>query len=221
MATDNDFGSGGAVVLVDLPANGANPTHLVIGGGKPGYFYVLNRDAMGGYGNSTDSNAWQKVNIGNQIFSTGAFWGNATASTAGTYYLAPQYQALQAYSISTTGASSPQLTATTSTTNQFAFPEPTPSISSTPAFTNGIIWALDNGQYCTSGSPGCGPTVLHAYDATNLSVELWNSGTAAGNAMKFTVPTVANGKVYVPTRGTGGANDTTTGELDVFGLLPN
>ena len=57
--------------------------------------------------------------------------------------------------------------------------------------------------------------MLHAYDATNLGTELWNSnsgsGNQAGQSVKFTVPTVANGKVYVGT----------AAEISVYGLLPN
>lgn len=219
---DNDFGSGGAMVLVDLPPNGANPTHLMMGGGKDGILYVLNRDAMGGYG---DSNAWQQINTGSGvhhggIFATGAYWNS-------TYYLGPSTTAMQAYALN---ASTAKLTLMPNTTPAtFPWPGSIPSISSMPDNSNGIVWALQNNSYCTPGSKSCGPTILHAYNANNLSIEYWNStmgsGNTAGYAVKFTVPTVANGKVYVGTRGnnTGGADNSTSipGELDVYGLLPN
>jgi hypothetical protein len=214
---DSDFGSGGATILVDLPANGSNPTHLVLGGGKDGSLYVLNRDKMGGLG---DSNAWQQVTLPHPIFATGAFWNS-------NFYIATAYESLQAFSLS---ASTAKLTQAPNVSSaHFGFPGASPSVSSKPDNSNGIVWALDVGQYCTSQSPGCGPAVLHAYDAGNLATEFWNStqgtGNAAGNAVKFTVPTVANGHVYIGTRGsnTGGADNSTTiaGELDVYGLLPN
>ena len=73
----------------------------------------------------------------------------------------------------------------------------------------GIVWALDISAYPS------GPAVLNAYDATNLATQFYSSPTsgtgAAGNAVKFAVPTVANGRVYVGTQG----------QLDVFGLLPD
>ncbi|MGO9437348.1 MAG: beta strand repeat-containing protein [Terracidiphilus sp.] len=215
---DNDFGSGGAAVLVDLPANGSNPTHLVIGGGKDGALYLLNRDSMGGYG---DSNVWQELQLsGYGIFATGAFWND-------TFYLATVGNTLQAFTLDPSTA---LLTLSPNTSSSpYGFPGATPSVSSMPNYSNGIVWALDDSQYCTTQAPGCGPAVLHAYDATNLSNELWNStqgtGNAAGSAVKFTVPTVANGKVYVGTRGnnSGGTDNSTSvpGELDVYGLLPN
>ena len=216
---DNDFGSGGAAILVNLPANGSNPTNLVVGGGKDGALYILNRAAtkIGGYG---DSNAWQEIQLGNGIFSTGAFWND-------NFYIAPINTALLEYALSQSTA---KLSAgsVSNSSETFGRTGTTPSVTSMPDNTNGIVWALDNTQYCTQQAPGCGPTVLHAYDATNLSTELWNStqgsGNSAGNAVKFTVPTVANGKVYVGTRGnnTGGADNSTAipGELDVYGLLP-
>ena len=69
--------------------------------------------------------------------------------------------------------------------------------------------------------------MLYALDAGNLAHQLWSSADnpadTAGNAVKFTVPTVANGRVFVGTRGTnaGGADSSTSapGELEFYGLL--
>jgi hypothetical protein len=194
------------------------PQHLVIGGGKDGTLYLLNGDSMGGSG---DANAWQYFSLGHAIFSTAAFWNN-------TLYIAPAGAAMLAYAFNT----STNLLNTTPTSQSaatFAFPGSTPSVSATADGSNGIVWGIDSTNFCTGQSPACAPAVLHAYSATNLATELWNSSMvgadAAGNAVKFAVPTVANGKVYVGTRGnnTGGTFGSTTisGELDVYGLKPN
>jgi hypothetical protein len=215
---DQDFGSGGAAILVDLALIGTNPTHLVLGGGKDGHLYLLNRDQMGGSG---DTHAWQMLSLGNGIFGTAAFWNSA-------FYLAGTGGRLQEFTLDSSTARLNTSPAST-TTGIFGFPGSTPSVSSMPDNTNGIVWALDNSKYCTPQSGACGPAVLHAYDATNLATELWNSAqnsrNTAGYAVKFTVPTVANGKVYIGTRGNniGGSDSSTTvpGELDVYGILPN
>ncbi|HYL83436.1 MAG TPA: pyrrolo-quinoline quinone [Candidatus Angelobacter sp.] len=210
-ANDTDFGSGAATILVDQPAGPV--THLVIGGGKQGNLFLLNRDNMGKF-NSSSNNVIQTINLGNSIFATPVFWQN-------NLYVAGVGPLKQFVFSAATGKFNGAPLSQSST--NYRFPGATPSISSNGTV-NGIVWALDNGLYCTPQSPGCGATVLHAYDATNLATELWNSSQAAGNrdlaghAVKFTVPTIANGKVYVGTRG----NDSTVlGELEVYGLLPN
>jgi hypothetical protein len=211
---DHDFGAGGAL-LVDQPNSLQHPQHLVIGGGKDGYLYLLNRDAMGGLG---DSKALQRFNFGDPIFATGAFWNN-------TFYMAGVNGHLQAFRFDTSTGKFDTANVSQSA-DTFGFPGSTPSVSASSDTTNGIVWALDNSHYCTPQSHGCGPAVLHAYNSDHLATELWNStmgtGNAAGNAVKFAVPTVANGKVYVGTRGnnTGGSHSSTSipGALDVYGL---
>ena len=209
---DHDFGSGGAAILVDLPA-GNTVTHALICGGKDGTLYVINRDLLGGLG---DQVAVQKIALANPIFSTAAFWNNS-------FYLGGVNAPLRAYQLNTTTV---QFTAGSSSANRYGFPGATPSVSSSSATQSGIVWSIDNSKYCTTQSPACGAAVLYAYDATNLATELWdsskNAADAAGNAVKFTVPTIANGSVYVGTRGNnaGGADSSTTipGELDIYGI---
>jgi len=72
-ANDTDFGSGAATVLVDQPAGPV--THLVIGGGKQGNLFLLNRDSIGKF-SSSSNNVVQTVNLGNSIFATPVFWQN-------------------------------------------------------------------------------------------------------------------------------------------------
>ncbi len=77
---------------------------------------------------------------------------------------------------------------TSSTETQFGYPGATPTISSN-GVTNGIVWAYEQNN---------AQAILHAYDATNLKTELFNSGSIGG-AVKFAVPTVCDGKVFVGT----------------------
>jgi hypothetical protein len=217
-ANDWDFGSGGALLL--SPPTGPY-RHLVITGGKDGTLYLLNADRLGGFG---DAQALQYFRISPlpAIFATPAFWNN-------TLFLAAVHQPMQAYAFDTSTDEFNPATATSRSPTSYGFPGATPSVSASGASSNGIVWAIDNTNACMPRSPGCGPAVLRAYDATNIAKEIWNSSMmpadAAGNAVKFTVPTVANGKVYVGTRGnnTGGIYGSTSisGELDVYGLKPN
>jgi hypothetical protein len=211
---DKDFGSGGAAILADLPT-GSPISHLIMGGGKDGSLYVLNRDLLGGSG---DSNSWQQIAFGHGIFSTGAYWND-------NFYLRGSNAPLASYQLNTSTA---LFSAGPVSGSNYGFPGSSPAVSATGTG-NGIVWDIDDHLYCTQQSQGCGPAVLHAFNAANVATELWNSSAnsqdAAGNSIKFSVPTVANGKVYVGSRGnnTGGAaNSTSTpGELDVYGLKPN
>jgi hypothetical protein len=221
---NNDFGSGGATVLADLPA-GSPVTHVALTGGKDGALYVLNRDALGGYG---DSHAWQQIQVGIEgdleaetpgvIFGVPALWN-------GFVYLAGASGPLQSYRLDSVSGRFAAAGRSMTPAVGFGYPGATPSVSSLGT-TNGIVWAVDSSQYCTKAAPGCGPAVLHAYDASNLGTELWNSSMSAadiaGHAVKFVVPTVANGKVYIGTRAdnTGGAMPA-SGRLEVYGLKRN
>jgi hypothetical protein len=208
---NGDLGSGGAAVLADLPS--APVKHLLIGGGKvgsgqAGELYLINRDAMGHLEGSGGPPLVQKFPVMRHIFATPAFWNN-------TLFIAGANGPLQAYALSpTTGLFNP--TPASSSPELFQGRGATASVSA-DGNSHGVAWAVDTSQYGGSSPFGTGPAVLHAYDATNLGHELWNSAQAAGNrdqagnAVKFTVPTIANGKVYIGT----------TSEIDVYGLLPD
>jgi hypothetical protein len=195
-AADQDLGSGGGMLLPDLTDSTHTVRHLMIGAGKDGNIYVLNRDSMGKFNSSGNAQIWQQVSgaLPSSIFSTPAYFN-------GTVYYGDVGETLKAFTIS--GA---KLVATpqSQSPSQFAFPGTAPSVSANGT-SNGIVWAHEN----------VNPAVLHAYDAANLAREIYNSNQAAGNrdhfgaGNKFITPTVADGKVFVGT----------TAGVAVFGLL--
>ena len=217
-AFDHDLGAGGAGVLVDQ-TSGPHP-HLIIGGGKSQVLYLLDRTNMGHFTSGGPDKVVQTLNVSEACFSTPAFWQNTL------YFFGFNGPGLAYTFLPASDTFNPSVAS--STVASFSFPGSSPSVSSN-GNANGIVWTIDSNSYGTgdNGPVSAGPAVLHAFDATNLGTELWNSSQvpadAAGNAVKFTVPTVANGKVYVPTRGndsTAGAG-TVFGEIDVYGLKPN
>ncbi|HEX3913169.1 MAG TPA: hypothetical protein VHW71_06660 [Steroidobacteraceae bacterium] len=196
---DQDLGSGGEMLLPDLVDSTNTVRHLMVGAGKDGNIYVVDRDAMGKFNASGNKN-YQTLGgvLPGGIWSTPAYFN-------GMVYYADVSGTLKAFSIASAKlAATPQ----SQTTTQFAYPGTAPSVSANAA-ANAIIWADENPD-----GPG-GTAVLHAYDATNLSHELYNSNMAAANrdqfgtANKYITPTVADGKVFVGT----------TDAVAVFGLL--
>src|ERR1700751_3642148 len=217
-AFDQDLGAGGAAVLVDQ-ASGPHP-HLIIGGGKAQTLYLFDRTNMGHFTSGGPDKVVQSLNASEVSFSTPAFWQNTL------YFFGFNGPGLAFTFLPASDTFNPSVAS--ATTPSFSFPGSSPSVSSN-GNANGIVWMIDSNTYGTgdNGPAVAGPAVLHAFDATNLGTELWNSSQVpadvAGNAVKFTVPTVANGKGYVGTRG----NDTTRGpgtvfgEVDVYGLKAN
>ncbi len=214
-SSDLDLGSGAIVIMPDQTTG---PKHLLVMCGKQGQVYLLNRDALGGFcgsGCNFDTNALQSFTA---FQSFGSFWGTPAfwqnrLYLGGTMEPPAAGDKLIAFDFNpATGLFNTAISSQSSAV--YGYPGSTPSVSSQGA-TDGIVWDADVSQY---GPPaaGPGPAILHAYDATNLATELWNSTQAAGsrdlagNAVKFSVPTVANGKVYLGTRA----------EVDVYGLLP-
>jgi hypothetical protein len=159
---------------------------------------LLDRDnlAVGG--------ALQTLSLISPIFGTPAYWAGNN-----TIYVASTGDNLRAFPLSSGILNSPLCPQPSfCSTDTFPFFGSSPVISSNGS-TAGIVWGLDTSGYVTSS-----PAVLHAYDATNLANELYVSPAStggpgsAGPAVKFAVPTVANGNVYVGTQN----------ELSVFGL---
>ena len=195
---DRDLGSGGALVVPNFKDSNGVLHELVVGAGKDANIYLANRTNMGKFNPNNNNQIYQELTgaLAGPVYSAPAFDGHKI-------YYGAVGDKIKAFSFNASGLLNS--TPASATGTQFGFPGATPSISGGSA-SNLILWATEN----TS------PAVLHAYNANNLSVELYNSNQAAGgrdnfgNGNKFITPTIANGKVYVGT----------TNGVGVFGLLP-
>jgi outer membrane protein assembly factor BamB len=201
---DLDLGSGGEMLLPDLTDSTGTVRHLIVGAGKDSKIYLVDRDNMGKF-NATRNNIWQEVDnaLGGQIRSTPAYFN-------GTLYYGVKQGYLKAFSVTNARLST---AATSQSSNVFGYPGASPSISANGT-SNAIVWANDGNPFSPPPTPPT-PSVLRAYDATNLANELYDSNQAPeardqfGPTNKFMVPTVAGGKVFVGT----------TNSVGVFGLL--
>ncbi|MGC2662412.1 MAG: BACON domain-containing carbohydrate-binding protein [Bryobacteraceae bacterium] len=178
-AHDLDLGSGGLMLLPSSVGSTQHPS-LITGAGKEGRLYLLDTSNLGGY-NSTnnDANAVQVLTGLGAVFSMPAYFN-------GNVYISASADYLRQYPISAGAYGS--LGHENSTT--FAYPGATPSISAN-GNSQGIVWLLESGNN------------LRAFDATSLT-QLYSSGTMAsrdslGTYIKYSVPAIANGKVYAGT----------------------
>jgi hypothetical protein len=202
--TDQDLGASAPLLLPDSAGSASSP-HLLLGGAKNGSLYLLDRDNLSGYsGICPDAPARvQTVPVGDgPILSTPLFWNNFV-------YLAAGNGRLKAFPLS--GGLLGHSPLASQSPETLGPQGATPVVSSSGA-SNGVIWLIDASGALASPNT---PAILRAYDPNDLSREIYNSAMVpardtAGLAVKFTVPAVGNGKVYVGTQS----------ELDVYGLLP-
>jgi uncharacterized protein (TIGR03437 family) len=196
--SDNDADLSGGPALIP-------GTHTVIGADKNGNLYVLNGDAME-QGGSEISNSAQYI----FDLSRGSIFNVAVWSRPGSPYIYLQgtREPVQCYQLVANINPSP----VSATSDSTAYARIGMTISANGARDDtGILW-VTTGNYNDASALGA----LHAFDASNLAIELWNSDMnpardRMGSVAKFVGPTVANGKVYVPTF---------SNFVVVYGLLP-
>lgn len=193
---DEDLGSGGALVLPDLKDTAGNTWQLAVGAGKDGHIYVVNRNSMGKFNTRNDNGVYQELMkaLAGGVWSMPAYFKSAV-------YFGAVGDSLKAFAIVNAKLVAQPASKTGA---KFAYPGTTPSISSNDD-SNGIVWAVE--------SRGSDAGILHAYDASNLANELYNSNQAGErdnfSDNKYITPMIANGKVFI---------GTPTGVM-VFGLL--
>jgi outer membrane protein assembly factor BamB len=196
--TDKDQGSGGVVLLPDQP--GTTHPHMLLQVGKSGSIDLIDRDNMGHFNPVDDSQIVQTLPaaIGG-LWGAPAFWNN-------NFYVAGNRDVLKAYAFDPV-AQKLSTTPTSQATETFNHYGPTPSVSS-DGTNNGIVWIIQSDRASQN-------SILRAYTATDLTNEIYNSTQnptrdTPGLPIKFSVPTVADGHVFVGTQNS----------VAMYGLLP-
>ncbi len=190
-ANDTDLGSGGAILLPDSVGSATHP-HLMIGCGKDGTLRLVDRDNMGHFNPANDNQVVQEVpGAIAGSWSTPAYFNNQI-------YFQGNSDVMRAFFISNAVITPTPVSKSMVTFGGFASGG-TPCISANGT-NNAIVWALQS-----DGSGTGGAAILHAFNATNLAQELYNSGQNfprdnPGSAIIMTTPTVVNGKVIVGTQ---------------------
>jgi hypothetical protein len=193
---DFDLGAGGGLLLPEMTDSNNKPVNLYLGGGKDGRVYIVDQARLGGF-NAARNEIYQQVGGVRPLRSTPAYFNNHL-------YIGGQSSALMSFTFTQARMST---TPTSTSTTIFGYPGTSPVISANGT-SNGIVWAAER-------DTTAGLAILHAYDATNLATELYNSRQAAGGRdsfgapNRFVTPIVTAGKVFVAS---------TTG-IGVFGLL--
>jgi hypothetical protein len=205
---DTDLGSGGGMLLPPLNDFNGHSRNLAVAAGKDSNIYIMDTANLGKYNPSADEMYQQLTGVLGNGNSKGV-WGSPAWFNGWLYYGA-EGNPLRAFQFSNGRFG---VNSSSQSTQVFDYPGTTPSISANGT-SNGIVWA----------PIGTGTAVLHAYDATNLAHELYNTGQATGNrdgfgtGNKFVFPTIVNGKVYVASNGGTGIG-TQPSSVAVFGLL--
>jgi hypothetical protein len=211
-ANDVDMGSAGAIILPSSVGSAAHP-NLLLATGKVAILYLLDitsGHSMGKFNSSTNNDVQEVIPVpppnttqfdgGN--YAVPAYWN-------GNIYTTGESFPLSQFKIANGVISTPQFA---QSTNTFPPRGGVPAVSANGT-TNAVVWIIDYTAW--QPTPASGPAILDAYDATNVGTLLYSSPSsgagAAGPAVKFTIATVANGKVYVGSES----------NFAVFGLLPN
>jgi hypothetical protein len=189
------LGSGGPVLLPDQ--HGPHP-HVAIVGGKAPTLYLVDRDHMGHFEPDGDGQAIQTIPTKGGIFGAIAYWNQ-------NVYLLSDGDVLRDYEVN-----NGKLVYKASSIFSLRDHAATPTVSA-DGDKGGIVWIVSSKAW---NSPDR-VAVLHAADASDVAHELYNSEQtprrdSAGLALRFNIPTIVNGHVYV------GAKR----EVDVYGLLP-